>query len=77
MLDVFYVPLVTGKQEPFLSMLDDASVYHIARHLIDMTSATLYRCDPPSLFICSAHGTGFNVKQANGIGKKHNARHPR
>lgn len=35
------------------------------RHLIpsiDMTSATLYRCDPPSLFICSAQGTGFHCE---------------
>ena len=27
-----------------------------------MTSATLYRCDPPSLFICSAQWTGFHCE---------------
>ena len=39
MIDVFYVPLVTGIQIPFLGMLDDASVYHIARFLTGLTAA--------------------------------------
>ena len=34
-MDVFFVPLVDGRQVPFLSLLDDASALHIARLMIN------------------------------------------
>ena len=41
MIDVFYVPLVTGVKIPFLGMLDDASVYYSARHLVSIGSVAV------------------------------------
>ena len=39
-IDGFWVPLVDGKKVTFLSLLDDASVYHVARHLADQSATT-------------------------------------
>ena len=40
-LDVFYVPLLSGVKVAFLGMLDDASLYHQARHCSNLSSACI------------------------------------